>query len=81
MNRKSGDYKKLNLPFCDRILSEPQYIIDRTVDEMQYWAERVHSCVWSRRKRGCRCRGDVPPFLITTLRPTEKSWAADLTLQ
>ena len=40
MSRKSGDYKKLNLPFCDRILSEPQYIIDRTVDEMQYWAER-----------------------------------------
>lgn len=40
MSRKSGDYKKLNLPFCDRILSEPQYIIDRTLDEMQYWAER-----------------------------------------
>jgi hypothetical protein len=40
MNRKSGDYKKLNLPFCDRILAEPQHIIDRTVDEMQYWAER-----------------------------------------
>jgi fructose/tagatose bisphosphate aldolase len=40
MSRKSGDYKKLNLPFCERILAEPQPIIDRIVDEMQYWAER-----------------------------------------
>ncbi|MBR4400569.1 MAG: class II fructose-bisphosphate aldolase [Synergistes sp.] len=39
-SRKSGDYKKLNLPFCDMILAEPQPIIDRIVDEMQYWAER-----------------------------------------
>ncbi|MBQ9882190.1 MAG: class II fructose-bisphosphate aldolase, partial [Synergistes sp.] len=36
-SRKSGDYKKLNLPFCDMILAEPQPIIDRIVDEMQYW--------------------------------------------
>ena len=40
MSRKSGDYKKLNLPFCDKIMSEPKNIIDRTVDEMTWWAER-----------------------------------------
>lgn len=40
MSRKSGDYKKLNLPFCDKIMSEPKQIIDRTVDEMTWWAER-----------------------------------------
>ena len=40
MSRKSGDYKKLNLQFCDMIFAEPQPIIDRITDEMQYWAER-----------------------------------------
>ena len=40
MSRKSGDYKKLNLPFCDKILAEPKHIIDRILDEMQWWAER-----------------------------------------
>ena len=40
MSRKSGDYKKLNLPFCDMILAEPKPIIDRIVDEMAWWAER-----------------------------------------
>lgn len=40
MNRKSGDYKKLNLPFCEKILAEPQPVIDRIVDEMTWWAER-----------------------------------------
>lgn len=40
MSRKSGDYKKLNLPFRDGIFAEPQPIIDRIVDEMQHWAER-----------------------------------------
>lgn len=40
MNRKSGDYKKLNLPFWEKILAEPQPVIDRIVDEMTYWAER-----------------------------------------
>lgn len=40
MSRKSGDYKKLNLPFCEKILAEPQPIIDRIVDEMTHWAER-----------------------------------------
>lgn len=40
MNRKSGDYKKLNATFCDKILAEPQPVIDRIVDEMTYWAER-----------------------------------------
>lgn len=40
MNRKSGDYKKLNAFFCDRILAEPQPVIDRIVDEITWWAER-----------------------------------------
>lgn len=40
MNRKSGDYKKLNLPFWEKILAEPQPVIDRIVDEMAWWAER-----------------------------------------
>ena len=40
MNRKSGDYKKLNMSFCDRILAEPQPVVDRIVDEMTWWAER-----------------------------------------
>lgn len=40
MSRKSGDYKKLNLPFYEMILNEPQPIIDRIVDEMQHWAEK-----------------------------------------
>lgn len=40
MSRKSGDYKKLNLPFCDRILEEPKAVVDRIVDEMAWWAER-----------------------------------------
>lgn len=39
-SRKSGDYKKLNLPFAEMIFNEPQEIQDRIVDEMQYWAER-----------------------------------------
>ena len=40
MSRKSGDYKKANLPFCDKILAlEPRYI-DRILDETEYWAER-----------------------------------------
>lgn len=40
MNRKSGDYKKLNLPFWEKILAEPQHVIDRIVDEMTWWSER-----------------------------------------
>lgn len=40
MSRKSGDYKKLNLPFCEMILNEPKPVIDRIVDEMTWWAER-----------------------------------------
>lgn len=39
-SRKDGNYKKLNLEFCDAILNEPQPIIDRIVDEMEYWATR-----------------------------------------
>lgn len=40
MNRKSGDYKKLNTQFYERILAEPKPVIDRIVDEMTWWAER-----------------------------------------
>ena len=40
MSRKSGDYKKLNLPFAEMILNEPQPIIDRIVDEVEWWAGR-----------------------------------------
>lgn len=40
MSRKSGDYKKLNLPFHEMILAEPQPIIDRIVDEVAEWAKR-----------------------------------------
>ena len=40
MSRKDGNYKKLNIDFCDEILAQPKEIIDRTVDEIQYWAER-----------------------------------------
>ncbi|EHM10698.1 fructose/tagatose bisphosphate aldolase [Thermanaerovibrio velox DSM 12556] len=40
MSRKSGDYKKLNLPFHDAIMNEPDHIKDRIVDEIAWWAER-----------------------------------------
>lgn len=40
INRKSGDYKKLNLAFWEKILAEPQPVVDRIVDEMTCWAER-----------------------------------------
>ncbi|MDR2779585.1 MAG: class II fructose-bisphosphate aldolase [Synergistaceae bacterium] len=40
MSRKSGDYKKLNLPFHDRILAEPDNITGRIVDEVAEWAKR-----------------------------------------
>lgn len=40
MSRKSGDYKKLNLPFHEKILAEPQNIIDRIVDEIADWGRR-----------------------------------------
>lgn len=39
-SRKSGDYKKLNLPFVDMIMAEPQKIQDRIVDEIEDWAGR-----------------------------------------
>jgi len=40
MSRKSGDYKKANLPFCEKILAlEPKYL-NRILDETEYWAER-----------------------------------------
>lgn len=40
MSRKSGDYKKLNLPFHDKILAEPEPIIARIVDEVSEWGKR-----------------------------------------
>ncbi|ACZ18457.1 class II fructose-bisphosphate aldolase [Thermanaerovibrio acidaminovorans] len=40
MSRKSGDYKKLNLPFHDAIMEESEDIRDRIVDEVAWWAER-----------------------------------------
>lgn len=39
-SRKSGDYKKANLPFAERILNEDKKYIDRIVDETEWWAER-----------------------------------------
>jgi fructose-bisphosphate aldolase class II len=40
MSRKSGDYKKANLEFCEKILELPARYLDRIVDETEYWAER-----------------------------------------
>lgn len=40
MSRKSGDYKKLNLPFHEKILAEPKEIIDRIVDEVAEWGKK-----------------------------------------
>ncbi|MDR1966980.1 MAG: class II fructose-bisphosphate aldolase [Synergistaceae bacterium] len=40
MSRKSGDYKKLNLPFHEKILAEPAQITGRIVDEVAEWAKR-----------------------------------------
>jgi fructose/tagatose bisphosphate aldolase len=39
-SRKSGDYKKANLPFHERILAEPPAVVARIVDEVAWWAER-----------------------------------------
>ena len=40
MSRKSGDYKKLNLPFHEKILAEPDHITGRITDEVCVWAKR-----------------------------------------
>lgn len=40
MSRKSGDYKKLNLPFHDKILAEPDHVVGRIVDEIAEWGKR-----------------------------------------
>lgn len=40
MSRKSGDYKKLNLPFHEKILAEPDHIVGRIVDEVADWGRR-----------------------------------------
>ncbi|MDR1514431.1 MAG: class II fructose-bisphosphate aldolase [Synergistaceae bacterium] len=39
-SRKSGDYKRLNLPFHDKILAEPGHIVGRIVDEAADWGRR-----------------------------------------
>lgn len=41
MSRKSGDYKRANLPFGEAIQSEPERIQDRIVDETEEWATRL----------------------------------------
>ncbi len=40
LSRKSGDYKKLNLPFHDKILQEPAHIVDRITEEICDWGKR-----------------------------------------
>jgi len=40
MSRKSGDYKKLNLPFHEKILAQPEPVIGRIVDEIAEWGKR-----------------------------------------
>lgn len=40
MNRKSGDYKKANKPFHDRVMSLPEPVQERIVAETEEWACR-----------------------------------------
>lgn len=40
LSRKSGDYKKANLPFGQAIMSEPEEILERIVGETEEWATR-----------------------------------------
>ncbi|GHS86107.1 ketose-bisphosphate aldolase [Synergistales bacterium] len=40
MSRKSGDYKKANLPFGKAFLVEPEEIVERIVGETEEWATR-----------------------------------------
>ncbi len=40
MSRKSGDYKKANLPFWQKIMDMPKECVDRVLDETEYWASR-----------------------------------------
>ncbi|GHS95587.1 ketose-bisphosphate aldolase [Synergistales bacterium] len=40
LSRKSGDYKKANLPFGKAIMNEPEEIIERIVGETEEWATR-----------------------------------------
>lgn len=40
MSRKSGDYKKANLPFCEKILALPDKYLNRIIDETEAWTER-----------------------------------------
>ena len=39
-SRKSGDYKKANLPFHDPILELPPSVLEPIVEEIAWWAER-----------------------------------------
>ena len=40
MNRKSGDYKKANKPFHDRVMALPEPVQERIVTETEEWACR-----------------------------------------
>jgi fructose/tagatose bisphosphate aldolase len=40
ISRKSGDYKKANLPFGQAIMNEPADILERIVGETEEWATR-----------------------------------------
>ncbi|MDR2179189.1 MAG: class II fructose-bisphosphate aldolase [Synergistaceae bacterium] len=40
INRKSGDYKKANLPFGPAIMNEPEEVTERIVAETEEWAAR-----------------------------------------
>lgn len=40
LSRKSGDYKKANLPFGMAIMNEPEEILERIVGETEEWATR-----------------------------------------
>lgn len=47
-SRSSGDYKNLNLPFHHRIMSLPQPVRDRIVEETREWASRFFDAFGSR---------------------------------
>ncbi|MDR2174780.1 MAG: class II fructose-bisphosphate aldolase [Synergistaceae bacterium] len=40
LSRKSGDYKKANLPFGKAIMNEPEEVLERIVGETEEWATR-----------------------------------------
>jgi len=38
LSRKSGDYKKANLPFGKTIMGEPEHVLERIIGETEEWA-------------------------------------------